>query len=118
MTGNVGEILKEVHRAWDPIMQKYAKRAAPGWHRFRDRYRRHFPSPPKMKLEAVTGEKVAEALKTTDAKTALGDDGWRSAELKALPREAGDGLADLMNCIEEEKKLAAGMSKNTGHTRP
>eukprot|EP01060_Flectonema_neradi_P018899 TRINITY_DN2585_c0_g1_i5.p1 TRINITY_DN2585_c0_g1~~TRINITY_DN2585_c0_g1_i5.p1 ORF type:complete len:1775 (+),score=233.22 TRINITY_DN2585_c0_g1_i5:396-5720(+) len=98
-TANCAEIDCEMQTAWDPILRKYKNRPEPDWKRFLDRYEKYITRH-TMSCEDITGEDVAEALGRTSSRKAAGVDGFRVAELKAMPKDVFPMVASLFNEIE------------------
>ena len=53
-----------------------------------------------MTLAKLDGKALKRALGAMSSRTSPGIDGWRVAELKALPRVCFDRLADIFNAVE------------------
>jgi hypothetical protein len=85
--------------AWDPTLRIYKDTPEPPYSPFADRFAEYIERHP-MVLGDITGEELRAILAKKSAKGACGVDGWRMEELKALPVALLDGLACLLNLVE------------------
>eukprot|EP01064_Diplonema_japonicum_P028494 TRINITY_DN437_c0_g2_i2.p1 TRINITY_DN437_c0_g2~~TRINITY_DN437_c0_g2_i2.p1 ORF type:complete len:832 (+),score=117.96 TRINITY_DN437_c0_g2_i2:141-2636(+) len=93
-----------MHKEWDPIFQLYGgDRGEPQYNAFRTRYREYIVSQ-KMELRPLTGEDLRAVLAKKSTRTAPGVDGWRMAELRAMPVVLLDAWAELFNAVETTGK--------------
>ena len=89
-----------LHRAWDPIMRKYADRPEPCPQEFQRRYGQHVSRVP-MATQPLTGARLRGRLRKMGTRTARGLDGWAVVDLLQLPVALMDMLADLLGLVEE-----------------
>ena len=75
--------------AWAPIFRMYVTKPEPDWEPFLKKYEHAIPPPTPMEAEPHTDERLGKHLKRTSKHRAAGLDGWRMAELIALPLLAG-----------------------------
>ncbi len=99
-TGDAAEIGAILRRSWDPIFAMYAKGGEPSWERFELRYSDHIKSVP-WEVSDMTGEELRVLLGRMSGSSCVGIDGWRVEELKRLPTEILDMLADIFNLVEK-----------------
>ena len=86
--------------AWGGIFRRYADRPEPAWDVFRDRYGRYFPEPQEITVEPLTAKCLRDAIAKMGSNKAAGLDGWRVAELKALPAPILECMAATLNDVE------------------
>ncbi|KAJ9444461.1 hypothetical protein DIPPA_21458 [Diplonema papillatum] len=99
VTANVDEMDAVLQSAWDPIFRSYKEQPEPLYNLFADRFKSYIHRQP-MEVEEITGADLRALLMKKSAKGACGVDGWRMAELKALPDPMLDALAELLNLVE------------------
>eukprot|EP00660_Eupelagonema_oceanica_P006904 gene6905-biopygen7513 len=101
VTGNVTEMDDMIREAWGPILFKYAAPGSePDWGAFRDEYARYIERHP-MQLDTLTAADLRRTLNRMSPQQASGMDGWRVAELKALPDPILARLAATLTLVEE-----------------
>ena len=100
VTANVAEMDAILQEAWGPIFRMYASRPEPAWEPFLARYEHAIPPASPMVAEPITAEGLRSRLDRTSTRRAAGLDGWRTAELKALPLLLLAMLAALLNVVE------------------
>jgi hypothetical protein len=72
--------------------------------------RRWWPRPrPAWELPPITGKELQEALRATKARTAPGLDGWMAKDLKVLPLDAWEALAQMLDCVEKGARWPEGL---------
>ena len=96
------EIDEMVRQAWQPVMQMYVDKSQPSWEPFFERFGTYIRTS-RMSSTELTGQRLQEQLKRMRSAQACGMEGWRVAELKALPLTLLDRLAEVMNLIEQEQ---------------
>ena len=89
-----------LHRAWDPIMRRYADRPEPCTQEFQRRYGQHVRRVP-MATQPLSGARLRGRLRKMGTTTACKLDGWAVADLLQLPVALMDMLADLLGLVEE-----------------
>ena len=78
------ELLRE---SWLPIFQRHASSPPPDWEEFKAKYLPFIEGRgAKMTLAKLDGKALKRALGAMSSRTSPGIDGWRVAELKALPQ--------------------------------
>ena len=98
-TANCSEMDEAMHAAWDPILKKYLSDPEPDWMKFEERYSNYIEEHP-MRCEDITGGDVAKALRRTSSRKAAGVDGFRISELKLLPEDMIQMIAEFYNMVE------------------
>ena len=94
-----GQLDEAMHAAWDPILKKYLSDPEPDWMKFEERYSSYIEEHP-MRCEDITGGDVAKALRRTSSRKAAGVDGFRISELKLLPEDMIQMIAEFYNMVE------------------
>ena len=97
-TANLREMDSLLQDAWRPINRKYAEAAEPDPAEFLRRYGRHVRCVP-MISGPLTGRRLRRALMRMDP-SALGLDGWSLEDLRALPDQLLEWLADLLREVD------------------
>ena len=95
LTGNIKEMDELVRNAWGPIMQKYLNTPEPDPELFMQEYGRRTQYV-HMTTTDLTGSVLVARLKKISSDTATGLDGWASKELKRLPLQIWDMLAEVL----------------------
>ena len=95
LTGDVKRIDAILHEEWMKTFRLYDSVPPPSWDVFKTRYGHIFPPRLPYVSPVFTGEMVMEALKHMSSDTSCGVDGWRVWELKCLPMELLERLAQL-----------------------
>ncbi|KAJ9458234.1 hypothetical protein DIPPA_06767 [Diplonema papillatum] len=88
--------------AWGGIFQKYTDIPEPQWEAFKTHYARYLPAPHAMECRPIGAADVDAALKKMKKTTSPGLHGWRVHELRQLPPEILELMADAMNAVETE----------------
>ena len=101
LTCDSDEMDRLVRDAWLPIFQMYKHQAKPSWKQFHECFGSFFPPRVEMHADRPTGEQLRAALMRMRSTSAPGCDGWRVDELKRLPVQLLDRLADLLDVVEE-----------------
>eukprot|EP00662_Eupelagonemidae_sp_cell21_P003736 gene3736-biopygen34283 len=110
-TGNIEEMDKALHAAWMPIFAKYSDaNPEPPWKPFRDRFGKYIKKHPQP-LSPLTADELRKTLARMSGSSAGGMEGWRPAELKALPTPLLTLLADVFNAIEATGEWPAALEK-------
>ena len=99
-TANLREMDSLLQDAWRPINCKYAEAAEPDPAEFLRRYGRHVRCVP-MISGPLTGRRLRRALMRMHP-SALGLDGWSLEDLRALPDQLLEWLADLLREVERQ----------------
>ena len=99
-TANLREMDSLLQDAWRPINCKYAAAAEPDPAEFLRRYGRHVRCVP-MISGPLTGRRLRRALMRMHP-SALGLDGWSLEDLRALPDQLLEWLADLLREVERQ----------------
>ena len=99
-TANLREMDSLLQDAWRPINCKYAEAAEPDPAEFLRRYGRHVRCVP-MISGPLTGRRLRRALMRMHP-SAPGLDGWSLEDLRALPDQLLEWLADLLREVERQ----------------
>ena len=99
-TANLREMDSLLQDAWRPINRKYAEAAEPDPAEFLRRYGRYVRCVP-MISGPPTGRRLRRALMRMHP-SALGLDGWSLEDLRALPDQLLEWLADLLREVERQ----------------
>eukprot|EP00660_Eupelagonema_oceanica_P019296 gene19296-biopygen25481 len=101
VTGNVHEMDTMIREAWGPILFKYADPGSePDWGAFHSEYARYIEHH-AMRIDPLSAADLRRTLNRMSPQQAAGMDGWRVAEVKALPDPILERLATTLNLIEE-----------------
>ena len=102
LTADVGEMDETVTRAWTPIMRKCAEPGSPEPEvdPFMAKFGRHIMSVP-MVVSELTGEGLRKRMMKMNVKTATSTDGWAVVDLRVLPAELWNMLAELLQAVED-----------------
>eukprot|EP00662_Eupelagonemidae_sp_cell21_P058290 gene58290-biopygen26341 len=109
-TADRGELDRLVRAAWDPVFRRYADAPEPDWEGpggFFERYGRYVGSHPCELPDLGAPEGWRELRRTASRwspRQAGGVDGWRPAEVKALPEPFWRLLAQLLVVVEREHR--------------
>ena len=106
LTVNAEEMDELVHAVWMPILRMYTNKPEPSWDAFRSRFGVHFPSTHVMPKQRLTVKSLRGTLQRMKKSSACGPDGWRVAELLALPDIFLEQLVDIL-CIVERTGIWA-----------
>ncbi|KAJ9461364.1 putative RNA-directed DNA polymerase from transposon X-element [Diplonema papillatum] len=98
-TANAEEMDAVLQDAWDPVFRAYKDGPEPPYTPFAGRYQRYIDGHPQ-EVGEITGTELRALLTKKGVKGACGIDGWRMAELKALPDLYLESLATLLNLVE------------------
>ena len=99
-TADFGEMDDLLRKAWSPIFALYRDSPEPAWEPFAARFGRYILRVP-MDLGDLTAADLQTTLAKQSTRCAAGMEGWRVAELKALPPFLLDKLAQLLNQVEK-----------------
>ena len=100
-TANAEEMDTLLHEAWMPILRRYAEKPEPDWGAFREKFAEDIAGKGQaMQMDRLTGKELQQTLGRMKTQTSAGVEGWRMAELKALPLVLLDRLADVFDAIE------------------
>jgi hypothetical protein len=99
-TADFAEMDDLLRKAWSPIFALYRDTPEPAWEPFAARFGRYVLRVP-MILEDLTAADLQSTLAKQSTRCAAGMEGWRVAELKALPPFLLDKLAQLLNLVEK-----------------
>ena len=101
LTADPTEMDALLRDACGPIFKLYASFHEPPWEPFETRFGAYIVSNP-LAAPPLTGDELRTTLKRQSIRTACGPDGWRVAELRALPPFFLDHLATLLTCVETQ----------------
>ena len=130
LTGNLQQIDDLLRSYWLDIFRLYESLPEPSWAAFRDRYQRCLPARSAMQQTPLTPERLKSTLDRMDKGSSMGADGWRVAELQAMPEAWLSRLCSLFHHVEATGKwpralqigLISPIPKEQGlkakHTRP
>ena len=100
LTADPAEMDELLRAAWGPIFQLYTSSPEPAWEPFEARFGAYIvPNP--LPAPPLTAVELRKTLRKQSTRTACGPDGWRVAELRALPDLFLGHLATLLTCVEE-----------------
>ena len=99
-TADFAEMDDLLRKAWSPIFALYRDSPEPAWEPFAERFGRYIIRVP-MDLADLTAADLQSTLAKQSTRCAAGIEGWRVAELKALPPFLLDKLAQLLNQVEK-----------------
>eukprot|EP01064_Diplonema_japonicum_P022674 TRINITY_DN326_c1_g1_i7.p1 TRINITY_DN326_c1_g1~~TRINITY_DN326_c1_g1_i7.p1 ORF type:complete len:1215 (+),score=217.14 TRINITY_DN326_c1_g1_i7:1591-5235(+) len=99
MTADLREMDGMMHEEWDRIFCLYEEGGEPKYQDFKERYGAYIEKN-EMALLPLTGSDLREVLMKKTKKTSPGVDGWRMAELRAMPQVLLDAWAKMFNVIE------------------
>ena len=99
-TAHPGEMDELLRAAWGPIFAMYKDLPEPSWEPFAQRFGRYVQTIP-MNLGDLTAQDLRATLSKQSSRCAAGVEGWRVAELKALPDLLLDKLAQVLNKVEQ-----------------
>ena len=101
------QVVKHVQNAWEEILGREPPPLGELW------LRTQRPTGPvhACELPDITAEMVKQTLGRKAKKTAAGQDSWHMDELACLPLPALQGLADLYNAMEKQKKVPLAMAQ-------
>ena len=99
LTADPVEMDSLLRTAWDPIFKLYAASPEPAWEAFEERFGAYILSNP-LAATALTVYELCKTLQRQSIHTACGPDGWRVAELRALPEFFLEHLATFLNGVE------------------
>eukprot|EP01064_Diplonema_japonicum_P028490 TRINITY_DN437_c0_g1_i3.p1 TRINITY_DN437_c0_g1~~TRINITY_DN437_c0_g1_i3.p1 ORF type:complete len:1363 (+),score=232.88 TRINITY_DN437_c0_g1_i3:2601-6689(+) len=100
LTADLDEMDRMMHAEWDGVLQMYGEgHEEPSYEAFKARYGPYI-STHDMVLQPLTGADLRAVLAKKSTRTAPGVDGWRMAELRAMPNVLLDAWAMLFNAIE------------------
>ena len=101
LTANALEADKLLREAWVPIFQSYDDGEQPDWDAFYKDFGDCLPAHSAMRLDRLDGCMLLQTLMRMANKSAPGADGWRVKELKSLPIQLLDRLAEIFNIVED-----------------
>ena len=100
LTGDIHEMHSILTEAWEPTFRMYACQPPPSWEDFCAEFEEFFPHLTEYPFEEISLEDVTSTLKKM-GNTSCGSDGFRVAEIKALPPEILERIVILFNMIEQ-----------------
>eukprot|EP00661_Eupelagonemidae_sp_cell13_P001954 gene1954-4574_t len=100
-TSNIQEIDRECREQWAPITQLYKDGDEPPWEAFHNEYKAYIKGD-RMVHRDMTLSNLNTTIGKLRGSSASGPDGWRPAELKALPDPIREVLVNVLNCIEQQ----------------
>ena len=100
-TANAKQVHAFVEQAWMPIFKMHERGTRPTWPQFEAEFGEHVPSACDCVINEMNGEKLKNPCKRMENTSAPGADGWRVAELQALPLQLFEKLAEVLNLVEE-----------------
>ena len=109
-TGNLQEADSLVREAWLPIFCLYAVDEPPSIQDFLDRYQAYLPARAPFQEEDFTAKDLRTVLKKMSGDSAIGIDGWRVKELRALPDELLERFCDFFRLVETTGRWPACLS--------
>ena len=110
LTGQHQEMDAMLREAWDEVFCLYTALPEPSWEDFKARYQNYFPQVAPMVGGDLTPGILKGVLERMHSSSSGGADGWRVAELKALPMGLLQRLCDLFNLIERLGKWPEAMA--------
>ena len=99
LTADPTEMDALLRAAWGPIFRLYATSPEPAWEPFATRFGQHIIANP-LAADELTDLDLRLTLQRQSVRSACGPDGWRVAELRALPQFLLVHLATFLNCVE------------------
>ena len=84
-TANAEQAHELTEQAWIPIFKMHELGTQPTWSQFEAAFGEHIPATCDCAADELNGEKLKNAWKKMKSASAPGADGWRVAELQALP---------------------------------
>ena len=99
-TANAEQVHPLIEQAGIPIFKMHELGTRPTWRQFEASFGEHFPATCECTVE-LNGKKLRIACKKMKSTSAPGADGWRVAELQALPFKLFEKLAQVLNLVEE-----------------
>ena len=101
-------VLEEVYGAWQPYFNKAPKHDISEWEQ---QWLSRLSSTP-LRLEALTGKDLQQALRRANKRSTPGPDHWRTGELAQLPTKALEDLAQLYTWMEQRGRLHHSMLRS------
>ena len=98
---NAEQVHALIERAWIPILKMHELGTQPTWSQFEAAFGEHIRAACECAVDELNGEKLKNACKKMKSASAPGADGWRVAELQALPLQLFEELAQVLNLVEE-----------------
>ena len=99
-TANSEEMHKLILDAWLPIFRMFEHEPPASWSEFEKEFGAFFPPCNRAPAVDLTGDALRRAFHRMRLTSAAGADGWRVAELRALPTSLLNLLADVLGLIE------------------
>ena len=90
-----------LEQAWIPIFKMHEPGTRPTWQQFETSFGEHIPISCECTVAELDGEKMRIACKKMKSTSAPRADGWRVAELQALPLQLFEKLVQVLNLVEE-----------------
>ena len=100
-TANAEQVHALIEQAWIPIFKMHELGTRPTWQQFETSFGEHISISCECTVDELDGEKLRTACKKMKSTSAPGADGWRVAELQALPLQLFEKLAQVFNLVEE-----------------
>ena len=101
LTANAAEVHELLLKHWMPIFRMYESQEEPDVNAFLNHFGQFCKPMEEFVVPKLTGQRILEVLRKMKNSSCPGLDGWRVAELRALPLQLLDLLADIFNVIEE-----------------
>ena len=113
LTANLAEMDTLLREAWGKVFRLYATRPEPEWDEFVASFGRFVPDAQPCSCPALDGAMLATTARRMKCGAAPGQDGWRVAELRALPPPLLDKLAEALNEVERTGKWPTTVARAT-----
>ena len=97
-TANAEQVHALIEQAWIPIFEMHELGTRPTWQQFETSSGEHISTSCECTVDELDGEKLRIACKKMKSTCAPGADGWRVAELQALPLQF---FEQVLNLVEE-----------------
>ena len=89
----------------------YSHSPEPSWENFVAQFGDSIPSPSCMQERPLTATVLRSVLSKMRTASAAGLDGWRVAELRALPDSLLERLVELLSCVEQTGQWPQGVAE-------
>ena len=100
-TANAEQVHALIEQVWIPTFKMHELDIQPTWSLFEAAFGEHIPAACECVVGELNGEKLKNVCKKMKSASAPGADGWRLAELQALPLQLFEKLAQVLNLVEE-----------------
>eukprot|EP01063_Lacrimia_lanifica_P001316 TRINITY_DN1064_c0_g1_i3.p1 TRINITY_DN1064_c0_g1~~TRINITY_DN1064_c0_g1_i3.p1 ORF type:complete len:1033 (+),score=216.88 TRINITY_DN1064_c0_g1_i3:170-3268(+) len=102
-TASASEALGDLEEYWHGLCRSNPATAG-RWDAFRAKYGEYFPPPVPFAATEITADALAEQLSRLPRAKAGGVDGWRVAEIRALPYPFLEYLAAILRGVEARRQ--------------